>query len=94
MNALLSAWSELCASDVIGAVGHHRTEPGGGATPTAHSSAWVTARGCDVAKLHRAYCIRSVFESRGEDAECYAAPAKVRRMRRVKGNVVAMRKTA
>ena len=86
----LATWAAIVAQPVVGRVGHHRTYEAGAAHPTGHAPAWVTARGCNVAKLHRAFCALVVHDRRGEDRECHTEAARVRRRRvaKPKGTVI------
>jgi len=78
----LAIWAAIVAQPVVGRVGHHRTYEAGAAHPTGHAPAWCGAKGCDVVKLHRAFCALVVHDRRGEEAECGTGAVR-RRQRRV-----------
>lgn len=91
-SASLVAWAAIVDAPVLGRVGHHRTYDAGPAHPIGHAPAWVTAQGCDLARLHATHSAYVVHECRGEALECQAQPAKRPRKRvaRTKGNVLKM----
>jgi hypothetical protein len=81
---LLAAWSAILKAPVIGRVGSRLVYPGGPAHPTGRHPAWVGAKGCDLAKLHRAFCATLVNARRPEALECHAGPVRRARRRVVK----------
>jgi hypothetical protein len=78
--------------------GHRRTYAGGPCHPLPVEQggtvppAWVTPDGCNVARLHAAYCGHAVLEGQGEGRSCAARVVKARgRAKRRQATVVQMR---
>ena len=81
-NAQLPAWAAICQAEVLGRVGHRRTQEAGFTHPAGHAPAWVTPSGCDLALLHRTHVALVVQAARGDVPEALVGPVRHVRLNR------------